>query len=142
MEKSIKLSKKDIIDDPVLMKDLFDTVPDSLTIIKKDFYFHVYIEYNSNSLLKVKNNFIFCKQEDAYSCIKQIWNKHTSLSYEIGNKVYFPYGDDCIKEFEILNFYEDFVILIDRSKKIYNFDKDFLLDCREYKDWMKRFIII
>lgn len=138
MENSVKFSRKDIIDNPELFMDLFDIVPDSFTIIKKDFYFHVYIEYNSNHWLKAKNNFIVCEQEGIYPYIKRIWDRYFNFQYKIGDKVYYVYEDVyCIKEFEILSFYKDSVILIDKNEKLYKISKDSLFKYEKYKDWMK-----
>ena len=144
MEDSVKFSRKDIIDNPELFMDLFDIVPDSFTIIKKDFYFHVYIEYNSNRLLNAKNNFIVCEQESIYPHIERIWNKYSNSQYKIGDKVYYVYYGDVyyIKEFEILNFYKDSAILIDRNEKIYKISKDSLSKYEKYKHWMSNLKIV
>lgn len=143
MEKSVKFLRKDIIDNPELFMDLFDIVPDSFTIIKKDFYFHVYIEYNSNRWLKAKNNFIVCEQESIYPYIEHIWDRYFNSQYKIGDKVYYVYGDVyCIKEFEILSFYKDSAILMDKNEKIFKINKDSLFEYKKYKDWMKNLKII
>lgn len=143
MEDSVKFSRKDIIDNPELFMGLFDIVPDSFTIIKKDFYFHVYIEYNSNQLLSAKNNFVICEQESIYPYIKRIWDNHIDSQYKIGDKVYCVYGDVYyIKEFEILNFYKDSAILIDKNEKIYKISKDSLFKYEKYKHWMNNLKII